>query len=146
MKIKIVNGFDGLEKRLVAIQKIEKNEIILKLTGKILNQPTKQTIQIDHKKHLKNSFVDYLNHSCNPNSHVDTEKLSIVADRPIKPFDDITVNYLSTEYIMANPFKCNCRSKICFKEIRGYNFLNKNKRVTNIANHLLKPENKLNVD
>lgn len=146
MKIKIVNGFDGLEKRLVAIDRIRKNEVILKLTGKILNHPTKRTIQIGRKKHFKNQFVDYLNHSCNPNSSINIEKLVMVADRAIKPFDDITVNYLSTEYEMVDPFKCNCRSKNCFKDIRGYKFLDKNINMVNIANHLLKPENKLDVD
>ena len=146
MKIKIVNGFDGLKKRLVSIDKINKNEVILKLNGKILDHPTSRTIQVGRKEHLRNSFIDYLNHSCNSNSHIDTEKLAILADRVIKQFDDITVNYLSTEYQMVNPFKCNCRSKNCFKEIKGYKFLDKGIKVKNLAGHLLKPENKLNVD
>lgn len=142
MKVKVVNGFDGLGKRLVAIQKIRKNEILLKLTGRILTQPTRETIQIDNRKHLKNQFVDYLNHSCNPNSHVDTERLIIVADRNIKPFDDITINYLCTEHELVNPFRCNCKSSNCFNEIKGYKFLDQK----GAKNHLLNLENKLKVD
>ncbi|MBI2542595.1 MAG: SET domain-containing protein-lysine N-methyltransferase [Candidatus Aenigmarchaeota archaeon] len=141
MKIKIVNGVDNLGKRLIAIEKVAKNEVICKLKGKLLDKPTWQTLQVGPNKHLKNRIIDYLNHSCNPNSFVDTEKLVLVANRTIKQLDDITINYLLTECELASPFKCMCGSRKCFKEIKGYKFLNSNKRL-NIP-YLLKLKSKL---
>jgi hypothetical protein len=57
-----------------------------------------------------------MNHSCAPTAIVDVTKWEIRAAVPIAP---ITFFYPSTEWDMAQPFKCNCGAKHCLGNISG---------------------------
>jgi SET domain-containing protein len=67
-------------------------------------------IWIEDKK-----VLNWVNHSCNPNSKIDIKNASLIAIRDIKPDEEITVDYNKTE-TGGVKVKCNCKSEKC----RGY--------------------------
>eukprot|EP00274_Cyanoptyche_gloeocystis_P005629 CAMPEP_0196652016 /NCGR_PEP_ID=MMETSP1086-20130531/1217_1 /TAXON_ID=77921 /ORGANISM="Cyanoptyche gloeocystis , Strain SAG4.97" /LENGTH=179 /DNA_ID=CAMNT_0041982349 /DNA_START=119 /DNA_END=658 /DNA_ORIENTATION=+ len=64
-----------------------------------------------------------LNHSCDPNLTVNYDQWTFIAVRDIQPGDQLTFNYLTTEWSMAAPFECCCGSSACFGKIGGFKFL-----------------------
>ena len=67
------------------------------------------------------SGAEIINHSCEPNAFLrDREMVALTC---IEPWQQITFNYNTTEYDMAQPFACQCGSRSCAGEIRGYRWL-----------------------
>ena len=60
-----------------------------------------------------------MNHSCSPTAIVDVTKFEVRAAVPIAKGAPITFFYPSTEWDMAQPFKCSCGSKQCLGSISG---------------------------
>ena len=60
-----------------------------------------------------------MNHSCAPNAIVDIQRWEVRAAAPIHKGLEITYFYPSTEWDMAQPFKCNCGAKECLGTIGG---------------------------
>ena len=79
------------------------------------------TVQIAESKHitLVPELLQYVNHSCSPNAFFDTTLMVLISLRDIQPGDEITFFYPSTEWEMAEPFECHCRSPACLKVING---------------------------
>jgi SET domain len=124
------NGF----KSVFAMEHIPQAAVIFSLRGKISIHPTKYTIQLGWQRHLTVPAINlgkddvdycwqYLNHNCEPNGYIDLTAGTFRARRDIKPGEEITFNYLTTESEMAEPFDCCCGSTNCFRLIRGRNFL-----------------------
>lgn len=92
---------------------------------KILSSPTKYTVQVNEDIHvtLLPEFLQYVNHSCNPNIFFDTERMELRCLRSIDAGDEFTFFYPSTEWSMAEPFKCFCGLNNCLREIQGASFL-----------------------
>ncbi|KAJ9510382.1 hypothetical protein QJQ45_015846 [Haematococcus lacustris] len=68
---------------------------------------------------LQPTLLEYINHSCNPTAFFDTAERQLVALRDIQPGDEVTFNYVSTEFDMATPFDCHCGEESCFGRISG---------------------------
>lgn len=83
--------------------------------------PTRHSIQLDAHRHvlMEPDALRFTNHSCDPNVHIDTARMRIVALRRIEPEDEITYFYPSTEWFMAEPFTCRCGSEHCLGRIAG---------------------------
>jgi hypothetical protein len=81
----------------------------------------------------------FVNHSCEPNTYIDTARRAIVAISDIRAGDQITFNYLSSEDAMDSPFSCLCGSQSCFGTISGYANLDNSARekVSHVATWLL---------
>jgi len=60
-----------------------------------------------------------MNHSCAPTAILDTTKMEVRATMPIPAGTPVTFFYPSTEWEMAQPFDCFCRSKECLGAISG---------------------------
>jgi hypothetical protein len=60
-----------------------------------------------------------MNHSCEPTVIVDVTKWEVRAAVPIKKGTPLTFFYPSTEWDMAQPFKCSCGAKECLGTISG---------------------------
>ena len=60
----------------------------------------------------------FLNHSCEPNAEFAGRNL--VAIRKIKPSEQITFDYNTTENDLSSPFECHCESDNCCGVVRGY--------------------------
>ena len=117
----------GKEKILVTIKNIEKDEVLFNFERKFLDHPIKTSLQVDEGLHQissdPESIENFLNHSCEPNGYIDFQDLTFRALRNIKMGEELTFNYLTTEWDMANKFDCECLSKYCFKKIKGFKYL-----------------------
>lgn len=95
--------------------------------GTISPEPTWLTIQVGARKHitLQPDFLQYTNHSCDPNVFFDTGTMQLVALKDIVPGEELTFFYPSTEWRMSQPFHCYCGSPACLGTIRGAQFLSR---------------------
>ena len=116
---------------LVAAKPIKKNVPVLRLKGRIVDykDASPEAVQLGKNTFLdsKHYYVeDYINHSCNPNTKIDFKTFQFVALRDIRKGEEITYNYLTTEYDMSRDgtdFRCHCGSRKCVKHVRGFKFL-----------------------
>lgn len=91
----------------------------------IVAKPSYLTVQLEDHKHfsLDPDFLQYMNHSCDPNMFMDTDHLRLIALKDIHIGDELTFFYPSTEWEMDQPFICNCGSTKCQQFIGGaYSF------------------------
>lgn len=119
-------------KALFAKEDIGKDEILIRLGGRILKNPTRTSLQVGEGKHLEGPgrMDDFLNHSCDANGYMNFDDLTFRSKRKIKKGEELTFNYLTTEWDMANKFECRCGSRNCFGRIRGFRYLTKKQRLT----------------
>lgn len=98
-----------------------------------VQRPTYLSVQVDDDKHihLAPEFLQYINHSCEPNTFFDTKTGEVVAIRNIVPGEEITFFYPSTEWSMSQPFTCFCGTANCLGQIQGAAHLSKK----NLANY-----------
>lgn len=92
---------------------------------RILNTPTYLTVQTGEDKHitLDPEFLQYINHSCNPNVFFDTTAMELLALKEIQPGDELMFFYPSTEWKMEQPFDCFCGTAQCLHRIQGASYL-----------------------
>ena len=84
-------------------------------------RPTRHSVQVAESEHilLDPPFLQYMNHSCDPNVAFDVEAGVITALRVIEPGDEIAFFYPSTEWHLASPFDCLCGSASCVGRVTG---------------------------
>ncbi len=114
------------QKALFSTQRFSPGEqIALFSAGTIGAEPTYLTVQVDTNKHitLDPEFLQYINHSCDPNVFFNTSTMELVALKEIGPEEEMTFFYPSTEWQMIQSFNCYCGSPVCIGEIRGAAFL-----------------------
>lgn len=114
------------QKSLHSRQHFRKNDIIAGFSpGEVFQTPNYLTVQMGIDKHitLVPEFLQYSNHSCNPNIFFDTTTMQVIALRDIEPSDELCFFYPSTEFEMAQPFICFCGSGDCLQNIKGAKFL-----------------------
>lgn len=76
-------------------------------------------IHDEHHIMLDPEWLQYINHSCEPNVVFDTTKKEVIAVRPIKTGEELTFFYPSTEWSMDQAFDCLCKSDNCLETIQG---------------------------
>ena len=110
---------------LASEQPYTKGQLICTITDySVTAEPTYQTIQVGPHQHIENfGVLAYLNHSCHPNVIVDTVHLAVYAAQDIRPGDELTFFYPSTEWDMARPFVCLCDAPECIRLVAGARFL-----------------------
>ncbi|KAL6053339.1 Histone-lysine n-methyltransferase setd1a [Balamuthia mandrillaris] len=107
-----------------AARDFDKGEVVLPIQGRKIPSPIPQSIQIDESQHCQvENLAYYVNHCCDANVFVEYDKMNFVASKPIKKGEQITFNYLCTEWEMNKPFNCNCKSSSCYGEVAGFKFL-----------------------
>lgn len=119
------NGLTG-EKSLHAANFFDTGDVICAFSAeKILTEATYLTVQTGPEKHitLAPDFLQFINHSCDPNVFFDTTCMKLSALKKIEPGDEFTFFYPSTEWKMAQPFDCFCGTKQCLHRIQGAFFL-----------------------
>lgn len=97
------------------------SKIIAFSAGAIVHHPTYLTIQVADGEHitLQPEYLQYINHSCNPNVFFDTTTMQLVCIRAVEPGDELTFFYPSTEWNMVQPFHCFCEGTNCLRYIQG---------------------------
>ena len=120
------------------------------MEGKLTAQPSRYSVQVGDHLHLAPGekpsaeepldryFWRFMNHSCHPNTVI--REREVFACRDIQPGDAVTFDYNTTEWEMAEPFRCRCGSASCLKEIRGFKHLTaaQRDRLPLVAPHLLR--------
>lgn len=93
----------------------------------ILKSPTYLTVQTGEHEHihLKPEYLQYINHSCNPNVLFNTDTMQLECLQNIQAGDELCFFYPATEWDMAQPFDCLCGSKNCIGKIQGAKYLSK---------------------
>lgn len=86
-----------------------------------VQRPTYLSVQVDDDRHilLAPEFLQYINHSCEPNVFFDTTNGEIIALRDIASNEEISFFYPSTEWTMTQPFDCFCGAANCLGQIQG---------------------------
>jgi len=114
------------QKSLHATVAIQPGQVLSKFhAGVTQSYATYLTVQTGVDTHitLQPEFLQYINHSCDPNVFFDTTTLELVCLKPLQPGDELTFFYPSTEWDMSQPFVCNCKSKECLQLINGASHL-----------------------
>ena len=127
----------GKGRSLFANRNFKKGETILKLKGVIkkCSEATPDAVQIGEDEFIDSKYryvEDHINHSCNPSLKIDFDSMNFVALRNIKRGEELTYNYLTTEYDLVRDnldFDCKCGSKNCFGRIKGFKFLTKTQKL-----------------
>ena len=93
--------------------------------GTISAEPTYLTVQVEEGKHitLTPEFLQYINHSCDPNVFFDTTLMQLVALKDIHSGAELCFFYPSSEWEMTQSFRCYCGSPACLGEIKGAAYL-----------------------
>jgi hypothetical protein len=110
------------EHSLIATKDVELGESLSFFTpGEIFTEPNYLTVQIANHKHitLVPRFLQYINHSCEPNIFFNTQSMQVFCIKPIKTGDELCYFYPSTEWKMARAFSCKCGAKNCLGTIKG---------------------------
>ncbi|MBI2655422.1 SET domain-containing protein [Candidatus Woesearchaeota archaeon] len=128
----------GKGRALFANKNLRKGSLVVKFgfdSVKSCRDASPESVQIGENKFLDSTHYyasDYINHSCNPSTKIDFAEMCFVAVRDIKKGQEITYNYLTTEYDMAKDnldFECMCNSKSCVGRINGFRYLSKSQRL-----------------
>jgi len=105
---------------LLASEHIAAHETIVACTpDEVTRERTWRTIQVDVGRHVKNEFLDYVDHSCDPNALCDVDRLALVALRAIEPGEPVTFFYPGAEVELAMAFQCTCGSDGCIGHVQG---------------------------
>jgi len=121
---KVSNG----QNALFALRPYQPGEVIANFSaGTISAEPTYLTVQVGVGKHitLQPEFLQYINHSCNPNVFFNTTTMQLVALKELQPEEEMTFFYPSTEWKMTQSFSCYCGDAGCLGEIKGAAYLTK---------------------
>ena len=120
LTIKTENKF----RTLVTKQTYKKGEVICVMPSEnITDKPNRFTVQIAKDKHTHVGKLAALNHSCDPNVILDTERMLMIARCDIEKGEELSFFYPSTEWEMAAPFICLCGSANCIHVVAGARFL-----------------------
>jgi hypothetical protein len=123
--LRIETGGSPYGARLVTDQAHRKGELICRIENyQVTERATYQTVQIGPRSHIEElGVLAYLNHSCQPNTIVDTTALEVRAERDIAPGEELSFFYPSTEWEMDRPFICLCGAAQCVRLVAGAKYL-----------------------
>ncbi|KIM22700.1 hypothetical protein M408DRAFT_78691 [Serendipita vermifera MAFF 305830] len=131
--VKVIRCPGEFNSYLVAQKSYRKGEVICSLDGVTKGPKAYSSVQydVDPDAHIElNSDLLYVNHSCEPNvkfdvSSPDMANWTFAASTDIEEGSTLCFFYPSTEWNMATPFECNCKTQTCLGTIRGAAFLSR---------------------
>lgn len=145
--LKLERGGSPYGARLITDEPIRAGALICAITGyRTTTEPTYQTVQIGENLHIEElGVLAYLNHSCQPNTAVDTTAMTVTALRDINADVELNFFYPSTEWVMDRPFICLCGAAQCVRLVAGAKYLSIdtlaryfiNKHIRDMAIHAL---------
>lgn len=116
---------------LFANKNFKKGDTVIQFKADVVlnSRASPEAVQIDEKHSFDTKWLTpeaFINHSCSPNTRLDVPGYRYVAIKNIEKNEEITFNYLTTDWDFGNePFKCLCGSKNCYGMIRGLKYLSK---------------------
>jgi SET domain len=115
---------------LFATRPIPAGRPILPLVGRPRPKPDRLTVQIGPDLDLAPDGASWAlsNHACRPSCRVDFETWCLTSLRAVNAGEELTWNYLTTEWERAAPFACGCGVPGCRGAIRGFRHLTEAQR------------------
>jgi hypothetical protein len=116
--------------RLIAAVALGAGIQIFRIEGVETSSPTFASVQVGPDLHIDmdpmldlTSQMDlypwrFMNHSCDPNCIIDNR--AVIARRTIEAGEELTFDYNSNEYDMAEPFDCVCGTAKCVGWVSGW--------------------------
>jgi hypothetical protein len=83
----------------------EEGEVVLRLTGTIIDSPSRSSIQIGEGLHIEDEIGAFINHSSLPSCTI--RGADVVAAKDIEVDGEITFDYSKSEDTLACPFVCS---------------------------------------
>jgi hypothetical protein len=119
--------------RLVTVRAVALGERLFHIEGRPSRQPNRYSVQVDEDVHLnpfdapnaddltRRAPWQFMNHACEPTTRL--QGTDVFAVRDLHAGEEVTFNYLTTEFHMAEPFACHCGSPRCLGRIGGFKLL-----------------------
>ncbi len=118
-----INEIKDLDQKLLRSKKAFKKGDVLSSFAKSIcvREVTCLTDHLFENEHvsIRSEYLQYINHSCDPNLFFDVESMNLIALKDIKIGEELTFFYPSTEWEMVQPFDCFCKSEKCLSRIEG---------------------------
>ena len=89
----------------VATRAFAEGETVLELSGPVVAQPTRESIELGQHRHIIDPHGSFVNHASTPNTVVNRDGRCLQALCAIATGDDITFDYNQNESCMAAPFR-----------------------------------------
>jgi transcriptional regulator with XRE-family HTH domain len=143
---------DG-HRSVITTERVPAGAMILELAGVESPNASRDSVQVGLDAHLHpfegrthlsgegEPVWPLLNHSCAPNACL--RGRSLIALQDVSAGAEVTFDYNTTEWDMANPFPCWCGQATCVGLVRGYRWLDEDARRLRreaAAAHLLERE------
>ena len=107
---------------LFATAPFSKGDIIIDFgSSKIVDTPNYLTVQVGEDKHIHLSpeYLQYINHSCEPNVLFNTSTMQLECLTDIAIGDELTFFYPATEWKIFQTFNCYCGKPTCVELVQG---------------------------
>ena len=157
-KLKVIEVYDFCELRkdetnghlgLFSRKNFSMGDLVINFgSSTMLDTPTYLTVQIGINQHILMSpeYLQFTNHSCNPNLLYNTATMELECLRDISIGDEFAFFYPATEWKMSQKFECHCGEVDCIGLVQGaadtpIEILNQYK-LTNFIHTMLKEKNK----
>ena len=108
---------------LVANRAYAAGEIVARFDDAPMAEQSYLTVQVGPGQHVELDVLSHLNHSCDPNTAIDTSARTVTATRDIASGEILNFFYPSTEWEMDRPFICQCGAPDCIKIVAGARYL-----------------------
>ena len=109
--------------RSVSLVSLPPGAIFARITNPTPATVAYSSVQASRDLHIElNSDLIYINHSCAPSLVFDMARWEIrVSEKGegLKEGDELTFFYPSTEWVMAQPFDCFCKTAECVGRVSG---------------------------
>lgn len=97
-----------------------RGHLVGRIIGVLSSERKLHTLQVSETTHLYDPyFSGLLLHSCSPSVMLDMKRLEVFALRDIEVGEFLTMDYASTEDVLARQFSCVCHSPNCRHWITG---------------------------
>lgn len=120
---------------LFSARTVPSGRLLFTIEGDVTSCPTRYSVQVGSSVHvdlppdvsrkviLDRYYWRFMNHSCEPSAVICGR--GVCSLRKLEQWDEITFNYNTTEYSLAEPFECRCGSTNCLGQIRGFRYLSR---------------------
>jgi hypothetical protein len=89
----------------IATAPFQQGDTVLELSGPIVAQPTRESIELDLHAHIIDPQGSFVNHAATPTTRVNRLNQCLEAVCAIAVDDEITFDYNQNETCMAAPFR-----------------------------------------
>lgn len=128
----------GEEFKLFSARAVPSGQFLFTIEGDVTSNPTRYSVQVGSSVHvdlppgvpreviLDRHYWRFMNHSCEPSAVICGHE--VYSLRKLREWDEITFDYNTTEYSLAERFECRCGTTSCLGQIRGFRYLSRLQR------------------